>query len=101
LFVRLSKQTVSVLRALRKNTAAWSYGYHLSKATGTKSGTLYPILTRLHDEGWLETNWTQPQQGGRPPRHLYRLTSTGLKEARRILSRKAAKKQFTRLALEG
>jgi PadR family transcriptional regulator len=99
--VRLSKQTVAVLRALRKDTAAWSYGYDLSKATGTKSGTLYPILARLHDEGWLETKWTQPQQAGRPPRHLYRLTSTGSKEASKILSSEAAKKRFTRLALEG
>jgi PadR family transcriptional regulator, regulatory protein PadR len=42
-----------------------------------KSGSLYPILVRLADRGLLETSW-EPGLGSRPPRHLYRLTSTGL-----------------------
>ena len=99
--MRISLQTVSVLRALKENAPSWSYGYDLSKATGIKSGTLYPILARLHDENWLETKWTKPQELGRPPRHHYRLTSTGLKEAGRILSSKETKKRFTRPVLEG
>jgi DNA-binding PadR family transcriptional regulator len=99
--VRCSPQTVSVLCNLRKSAADWSYGYDLSKATGIKSGTLYPILARLHDEGWLETKWSLPLEPGRPPRHLYRLTAKGAKEASRIPCSEAAKKQFTRLALEG
>lgn len=99
--MRISLQTVSVLRALKQNAPSWSYGYDLSKAIGIKSGTLYPILARLHDENWLETKWTEPQEPGRPPRHHYRLTPTGLKEAGRILSSKESKKRLTRLALEG
>jgi DNA-binding PadR family transcriptional regulator len=90
-----------VLYVLKENAASWSYGYDLSKATGIKSGTLYPLLARLHNEGWLETKWTEPQEPGLPPRHLYRLTPTGFKEVGRILSGKVAKKPFTGLALEG
>ncbi|WP_236621576.1 PadR family transcriptional regulator [Asticcacaulis benevestitus] len=56
---------------------AWRYGYDLSKETGLKSGTLYPLLIRLHDQGLLEAEWRPAAKPGRPPRHAYRLTSAG------------------------
>ena len=55
--MRISSQTIAVLHALQKSTRAWTHGYELSRITGLKSGTLYPILLRLHDEGWLEAKW--------------------------------------------
>jgi DNA-binding PadR family transcriptional regulator len=33
---------------------------------------------RLTDQGLLEAEWRQPLEPGRPPRHAYRLTSTGV-----------------------
>lgn len=38
---------------------------------------MYPILMRLADRGLLETSWETGQPGGRPRRHLYRLTGAG------------------------
>jgi DNA-binding PadR family transcriptional regulator len=55
----------------------WRHGYELSQQTGLKSGTLYPLLIRLSDQGWLEARWTEPEREGRPPRHEYRLTREG------------------------
>jgi DNA-binding PadR family transcriptional regulator len=74
----ISPQTRTVLGALATQPQAWRYGYDLSKETGLKSGTLYPLLMRLHDQGLLEAEWRQPMHAGRPPRHAYRLTATGL-----------------------
>lgn len=74
----ISPQTLSVLTALAAQPQAWRYGYDLSKETGLKSGTLYPLLMRLADQGLLETEWRQPLQPGRPARHAYRLTEAGL-----------------------
>jgi PadR family transcriptional regulator PadR len=54
----------------------------LCQQTGLKAGTLYPILIRLADRNWLETTWETGTSAGRPPRHLYRLTETGLAQAR-------------------
>jgi PadR family transcriptional regulator PadR len=71
-----SAQTINVLRALAADPAQWRYGYDLATQVQLKSGSLYPILVRLADRGLLETSWEQGQ-GSRPPRHLYRLTSTG------------------------
>lgn len=74
---RLSPQTRGVLQALAQGTAQWQHGYDLLRATGLKSGSLYPILMRLAERGWLEASWEQDPPLGRPRRHLYRLTATG------------------------
>lgn len=78
----ISRQTRSVLAALLAQPQAWRYGYDLSKETGLKSGTLYPLLIRLSDQGLLEAEWRQPLQPGRPARHAYRLTDKGAALAR-------------------
>jgi PadR family transcriptional regulator PadR len=98
--VRISSQTVAVLQALKGSGRTWRYGYDLSKVTGLKSGTLYPILTRLHDEGWLENKWEQSSEQGRPPRHLYRLTAIGSSAAHAALKTTASKARAQRPAYD-
>jgi DNA-binding PadR family transcriptional regulator len=73
----VSRQTQVLLAALAAQPQAWRYGYDLSKETGLKSGTLYPLLMRLSDQGLLESEWRPPVQTGRPARHAYRLTTAG------------------------
>lgn len=38
-------------------------------------GTIYPLLTRLKNSGFLEYRWEESSQG--PPRKYYRLTDKG------------------------
>jgi len=40
-------------------------------------GTLYPLLTRLKNEGMLSYRWEESTQG--PPRKYYRITEAGQK----------------------
>ncbi len=74
----ISPQTRTVLSVLATQPQAWRHGYDLSKETGLASGTLYPLLIRLADQGLLETEWRPALQPGRPPRHAYRLTGAGV-----------------------
>lgn len=55
------------------------WGYELSKRSGVRSGVLYPMLTRMLDEGWLTDGWEDPTsiRGKRPPRRYYALTDEG------------------------
>ncbi|MEV0130615.1 PadR family transcriptional regulator [Dactylosporangium sp. NPDC050688] len=76
-----SPQTAAVLRALAADPAQWRYGYELGQQVGLKAGSLYPILIRLADRGLLEASWESDPPQGRPPRHLYRLTTAGLETA--------------------
>lgn len=71
-----SRVTRTVLARLAEAGPEWSHGYDLCRATGIKSGTLYPLLIRLERQGHLEAVWL-PAETGRPPRHAYRLTSAG------------------------
>jgi PadR family transcriptional regulator PadR len=79
-----SRQTRKLLSVLAAKPRAWRHGYELSKETGLTSGTLYPSLMRLHDQELLESKWLESEGTGRPPRHLYRLTSRGLALARAV-----------------
>jgi PadR family transcriptional regulator PadR len=81
--VNASRQTRKLLAALATKPRAWRHGYELSKESGLTSGTLYPSLMRLCDQGFLEAKWGESEDTGRPPRHLYRLTSQGLALAQR------------------
>jgi PadR family transcriptional regulator, regulatory protein PadR len=85
-----SAQTLSVLAALCQEPSRWRHGYALAKQTGLKSGTLYPILTRLADRGLMEARWQDEQPAGRPRRHLYRLSPEGLATAAEALAAIAA-----------
>lgn len=76
-----SPQTSRVLIALGERPAEWRYGYELSLEVALKSGSLYPILMRLSDIDLLESRWEEAPPTGRPPRHLYRLTTDGLAAA--------------------
>jgi PadR family transcriptional regulator PadR len=79
--LRLSPQTTLVLDAFLHQADEWKYGYDLSRLTGLKSGTLYPILMRMAERNLLETQW-EVGEPGRPPRHMYRFTPDGLRFAR-------------------
>jgi PadR family transcriptional regulator PadR len=83
--LRLSPQTLLVLDAFLVRADEWKYGYDLSRATGLKSGTLYPILMRMAERELLETQW-EAGEPGRPPRHMYRFTPDGLRFARTSVS---------------
>src|SRR5689334_6299349 len=82
-----SPQTLLVLQLLLEEPTTWHYGYEISQQTGLKSGTLYPILIRLADQGWLETRWAEPQRQGRPARHTYRLTPVGARGASALVAK--------------
>lgn len=71
-----------VLSVLLDARGGWSHGYELARLAGVKSGTLYPLLIRLEGQGFLDAQWQPPAEPGRPPRHAYRLTQSGVRFAR-------------------
>ena len=78
----LSTHARMILAALLERRGGWSHGYELARLADGKSGTLYPLLIRLEAQGYLEAEWQQSLEGGRPPRHAYRLTASGVQLAR-------------------
>jgi PadR family transcriptional regulator len=82
--VRITIPTQLVLEALlHRPTRKW-YGLELRRETGLPGGTLYPIVARLEQLGWLASEWEAPEQqegSGRPRRRYYWLTGHGAQEA--------------------
>lgn len=83
-----------VLRAFLADPSAPRYGYDLMKAARLPSGTLYPMLARLQEQGLVTGEWESRPGGdgdaaGRPPRKYYRLTGEGVRVARLELAQAA------------
>jgi PadR family transcriptional regulator PadR len=97
---RLSPQTLRVLERFVERPTAWRYGYELSRETGLKSGTLYPILMRLAKFSLLETKWVTTEDGV-PPRHTYRLTPSGVELVRSTFATQRATLKVRRAAFSG
>ncbi|MFD7645749.1 PadR family transcriptional regulator [Kitasatospora sp. NPDC059795] len=83
---RLTKPTIGVLEALLAaddSDPAW--GLRICAEADLGSGTVYPILERLADLGWVEA-WAETEpHPGRPPRRFYKLTTTGRRQASEAL----------------
>ena len=90
--MKLTGPLERVLRVLTADPSAPHYGYDLMKAAKLPSGTLYPMLARLQQDGLVESEWEAPREdaGGRPPRRYYRLTTEGLRVARLELAQAAS-----------
>jgi PadR family transcriptional regulator, regulatory protein PadR len=41
----------------------------------TSEGTIYPLLSRLRRDGWVQTTWAESAEG--PPRRYYTITDAG------------------------
>jgi DNA-binding PadR family transcriptional regulator len=86
--VRLTQPTLKVLRFLLETPREGRSGAEMSKATKVGSGTLYPMLARLENAGWLTSEWEtiDPSEAGRPRRRFYKLTALGQNNARAALA---------------
>ncbi|UWP86759.1 PadR family transcriptional regulator [Dactylosporangium fulvum] len=86
--MRITVPTARVLAALLAAAHADHYGLDLMHRAELASGTLYPILNRLTEAGWLERRWEEidPAAAGRPARRFYRLTAEGAVQARQCLA---------------
>jgi PadR family transcriptional regulator PadR len=86
--MRMTVRVAKVVSALLTDPEADRYGLDLMRETGLPSGTLYPILHRLGEAGWIEAKWEDidPVAEGRPARRYYRLTATGVESARSALA---------------
>jgi PadR family transcriptional regulator, regulatory protein PadR len=82
---KTSDQTLHLLRVLVPLHPNTFIGYEVIALTGLKSGSVYPILTRLTRWGWLKQEVQPNFVRGRRPVSVYSWTMEGLLGARRLL----------------
>lgn len=100
---RLSEPALRVLRVMLEKPSEPVYGLVLMDRCDVRSGTLYPLLARLAEAGWLaaEREEVNPATAGRPARTYYRLTGEGEVGARAALAPLAAPVPGTTLGWAG
>ena len=85
--VNLTYPTAMVLQALANG---YHHGFDIMDVTGLPSGTVYPILRRLDQEGLVKSKWEKAeaaQRENRPPRRYYEITGVGQKTLAEALQR--------------
>jgi len=74
---RLRLGAVSVLHAIASGSR---FGFDIMDATGLGSGSVYPTLERLEEQGLLRSRWEDARVAHaekRPPRRYFDLTPQG------------------------
>lgn len=96
--MKLTGPLERVLRAFLADPSAPRYGYDLMKASGLPSGTLYPMLSRLQEQGLVTSAWEPAgtDASGRPARRYYWLTDEGIETSRQELARADAARRDAR-----
>jgi PadR family transcriptional regulator, regulatory protein PadR len=93
---RVTNATLDVLEALMGPDDEL-YGLKIAQTSGRKVGSVYPILARLEEAGWVESSWEREDRddcGSR--RRFYRFSPEGLEAARNLLTeRRGAVRQRT------
>lgn len=84
---RMTLASRAVLRVLLDPNTD-HFGFQIAKAISLPTGSVYPILVRLQQCGWLEREWEDidPTVEQRPRRCFYRLTTTGRQRAQAALA---------------
>jgi PadR family transcriptional regulator, regulatory protein PadR len=73
---RVTAATIDVLDVLASTSeAAW--GLAVIKSSGRPAGTVYPILERLENAGWVTSSWEEDNSRPGPRRRYYQLTDDG------------------------
>src|SRR5215510_10080631 len=65
---------------LQAIAAGFVYVFDIMDATGLPSGTVYPILSKLEESGFIKSRWEDARvarREKRPPRRSYEITGDG------------------------
>lgn len=81
--LRITGPLLKVLHEFLQRPGMSMSGADIARRAHLKSGTLYPLLSRLEGAGLLSSKWedVSPQEVGRPRRRLYEMTGLGMREA--------------------
>ncbi|MDP9829526.1 PadR family transcriptional regulator [Kineosporia succinea] len=79
--MKVTKKLTAVALVMMEQPGGRYWAYDLARRAHVSLAALYPMLTRMLDEGWVEDHWQPDVEGrGRPARRMYTLTEQGRSE---------------------
>lgn len=82
---RHTPATAAVVGALMESSES-IWGLQVVKMTGLKTGTVYPILERLEDAGWITSEWDTDLTRKGPRRRYFKLEAEAVPYAQEYIS---------------
>ena len=86
--IRVTNPLLDVLEVLLQafdSRADDLHGWAIMKATKRSGPTVYGVMDRLEDMGWISGRWEDSPEPGKPRRRVYSITPTGVIGARKLL----------------
>jgi len=83
--VRVTQPTLAVLEVLLAEELG-TWGLHISGVTGLKPGTIYPILDRLEEAGWVISFWENEVTRDAPKRKYFVLMGHMRQPAEKLIA---------------
>lgn len=83
--MRVTHPTKVVLGLLLATPEQSRYGHELTKHTDINKNTVYRILSRFEQRGWLTSELVDNKERGKPARRYYKLTKQGQVAASQLL----------------
>lgn len=86
--MRITNPLLDVLEALLQAFGSHEdlHGWSIMKSTKRSGPTVYGVLDRLEESGWISGRWEDENpEPGKPRRRLYSLTPTGVTNAQEVL----------------
>ena len=103
--VRITNPLLDVLEVLLQafdSRTGDLHGWAIMKATKRSGPTVYGVLDRLEDIGWISGRWEDENpEPGKPRRRLYSITPTGVIGAREVLRERRPQALHSRLRAPG
>jgi DNA-binding PadR family transcriptional regulator len=86
---RVTAATLDVLEVLLDHDDGQLYGLKIAKMIGRPTGSVFPILARLEQLGWVTSKWeTAEQSASGSRRRFYRLSGEGMASGRVLLDQR-------------
>jgi PadR family transcriptional regulator PadR len=91
--LRATEATLDVLEVLLSGDQEL-YGLKIAKAAGRPTGSVFPILARLEQLGWVTSAWEAGDPAARGPRRrFYQLSGVGLPKAQALVSQRRSSRR--------
>jgi DNA-binding PadR family transcriptional regulator len=82
---RVTKPTLAVASYLISLDGKSTYGMEIGRHTGLGTASVYSVLDRFEDYGWLDSSWESDSDRKGARRRLYTLTKQGDQDLHRLL----------------
>lgn len=95
---RITAPFLDVVEAFLDSGGDELHGWAIIKASGRGGPTVYKILERMTEMGWVTARWEdRSAEPNKPRRRFYRLTGDGVARSRQLLAERRPQRTRTTL----